>query len=173
MSWFKRGARYRKLWMWVTIKAVSTGFRTELPFLPGLAVACFVVAGVSATAQSKATTTNQSERLIDSVKGPDLFRAHCAACHGLEGKGDGPAGLALKKKVPDLTVLAKHNKGQFPSAYVRRTITGEGVSAWAISHGSREMPIWGPIFHQIESDMDWGNVRLDNLTMYLESIQQK
>jgi mono/diheme cytochrome c family protein len=33
------------------------------------------------------------------------------------------------------------------------------------------MPIWGPIFHQIEADMDWGNVRLENLVKYLESIQ--
>ena len=45
---------------------------------------------------------------------------------------------------------------------------GEEVSA---SHGSREMPIWGPIFHQIESDVDRGNVRLENLVKYLESIQ--
>ena len=132
-----------------------------------------MLAGVAVTAQTNSGTTDQSKRLIDSVKGPDLFRAHCAACHGLEGKGDGPAGLALKKKVPDLTVLAKNNKGQFPSAYVRRTIAGEGVPAWGISHGSREMPVWGPIFHQIESDMDWGNVRLNNLTKYLESIRQK
>ena len=173
MSMCKGGARDHKLWMWVTIDAVSKGFRKGSQVLLGLAVACFVLAGMSATAQTKARTTASSERLIDSVKGPDLFRAHCAACHGLEGKGDGPAGLALKKKVPDLTALAKKNKGQFPSAYVRRTIVGEGVSAWAISHGSREMPIWGPIFHQIESDMDWGNVRLDNLTKYVESIQQK
>jgi mono/diheme cytochrome c family protein len=33
------------------------------------------------------------------------------------------------------------------------------------------MPIWGPIFHQVEADMDWGNVRLENLVNYLESIQ--
>jgi hypothetical protein len=45
---------------------------------------------------------------------------------------------------------------------------GEEVLA---SHGSREMPIWGPIFHQVESDVDRGNVRLENLVKYLESIQ--
>ena len=173
MSLYKSGSRDRKDWVWVTIEAVSKGIRTSSRFVLGLAVACFVLAGMPATAQTTARTTDPSERLIDSVKGPDLFRAHCAACHGSEGKGVGPAGVALKKKVPDLTMLAKNNRGQFPSAYVRRTITGEGVSAWAISHGSREMPIWGPIFHQIESDMDWGNVRLDNLTKYVESIQQK
>jgi hypothetical protein len=45
---------------------------------------------------------------------------------------------------------------------------GEEVIA---SHGSREMLIWGPIFHQVESDVDRGNVRLENLLKYLESIQ--
>ena len=45
---------------------------------------------------------------------------------------------------------------------------GEEVLA---SHGSREMPIWGPIFHQIEADVDRAHVRLDNLVKYLESIQ--
>jgi hypothetical protein len=66
--------------------------------------------------------------------------------------------------------LAKKSGGQFPSARVRKTITGDDVLA---SHGSREMPIWGPIFHQVEADQDFGNVRLQNLVKYLESIQQK
>ena len=117
-----------------------------------------------------AQTKEQLEHLIYSVKGPDLFRAHCAACHGTDAKGGGPMAAALKTKAPDLTVLAKNNGGQFPSARVRKTITGDGALA---SHGSREMPIWGPIFHQIESDQDFGNVRLQNLTKYLESLQQK
>ena len=67
-------------------------------------------------------------------------------------------------------MLAKNNKGEFPSSPVRKIIIGEDI---LISHGSREMPIWGPIFHQIESDQDWGNVRVENLVRYLQSIQQK
>jgi mono/diheme cytochrome c family protein len=106
--------------------------------------------------------------LIRSVEGPELFRAYCASCHGLDAKGHGPAAVALKAKPADLTVLARNNGGQFPSSRVRSTITGEEVLA---SHGSREMPIWGPIFHQIEADVDRGYVRLDNLVKYLESIQ--
>jgi mono/diheme cytochrome c family protein len=39
------------------------------------------------------------------------------------------------------------------------------------SHGSREMPIWGPVFHQIEADVDRGHVRMENLIRYLEAIQ--
>lgn len=93
-----------------------------------------------------------------------------APCHGEDGRGEGPLGSVLKTKVPDLTVLATNNKGEFPSALVRKVIIGEDV---LISHGSREMPIWRPIFHQIESDQDWGNVRIVNLLKYLESIQQK
>ena len=76
----------------------------------------------------------------------------------------------LKAKPADLTVLAKNNGGQFPSARVRKTIPGEDILA---SHGSREMPIWGPVFHQIESDQDFGNVWLQSLVKYLESIQRK
>jgi hypothetical protein len=33
------------------------------------------------------------------------------------------------------------------------------------------MPIWGPIFSQVERDQDWGRVRIANLGKYLESIQ--
>jgi len=53
-------------------------------------------------------------------------------------------------------------------SFTRAVITGEQAVA---AHGSREMPIWGPIIHQVEGDEDWGNVRLDNLMRYLESIQ--
>jgi hypothetical protein len=34
------------------------------------------------------------------------------------------------------------------------------------------MPIWGTIFHQIQQDRDYGEVRLQNVTDYLKSIQQ-
>ncbi len=69
-----------------------------------------------------------------------------------------------------MTILAKNNGGMFPSARVRKFNSGDEVLA---SHGSREMPIWGPLFHQIENDQDFGNVRVQNLTNYIESIQQK
>ena len=105
------------------------------------------------------------------MRGPDLFHAHCAACHGPDGKGNGPAGAALKTKPADLTVLAKNNGGKFPTQRVQKFISGDDPSL--LAHGSREMPVWGPIFHQIEEDQDFGNVRLQNLIKYLETIQQK
>jgi hypothetical protein len=35
------------------------------------------------------------------------------------------------------------------------------------------MPLWAPIFSQIENDTDYGGVRLENVLLYLESIQAK
>lgn len=155
--------------MTLRVAIVRSHWRSRV--LWGFAVSWFAFAGTAAAAQTKANATRSGiERLIYSVKGQDLFRAHCAACHGSDGKGGGPVAPALKAKAPDLTLLAKNNAGQFPSARVRRWIAGDDV---LLSHGSREMPIWGPIFHQIEADQDFGDVRLQNLTKYLESIQQK
>jgi mono/diheme cytochrome c family protein len=138
--------------------------------LLAFALSFLVLTTLRATPQAAPNTKEQLEHLIYSLKGPDLFRAHCAACHGSDAKGNGPLASALKAKPANLTVLAKNNRGHFPSARVRQTIAGEDILA---SHGSREMPIWGPIFHQIESDQDFGDVRLQNLVKYLESIQDK
>lgn len=135
-----------------------------------------LVSGGLAFAQAKPQAKPQMqkqkdyENLIFSVRGPELFRAHCAPCHGADGKGGGALAPALKAKSADLTVLAKNSGGKFPEDRVRRFISGDEVS---ISHGSRDMPVWGPIFHQIEEDQDFGNVRLQNLLKYIESIQQK
>jgi mono/diheme cytochrome c family protein len=129
------------------------GLHEGTKMLLGFALSCSVLASLGATPQTAPKTQEQTkeqlEQLIYSVKGPDLFRAHCAACHGSDANGSGPMASTLKTKPANLTLLAKNNGGQFPSARVRRTITGDDVLA---SHGSREMPIWGPIFHQIESD---------------------
>jgi mono/diheme cytochrome c family protein len=102
--------------------------------------------------------------------GAKLFRNYCAACHGVNGRGNGPVAPALKTKVPLLNTLARRNHGTFPTARVRRIIAGDEDHA---AHGSREMPVWGPVFHQIENDQDLGYVRLQNVTEYLTSIQQK
>ena len=133
-----------------------------------LALAVLTLAPTSAHAQGGASTA-PLPRLIQSVQGPDLFRAYCAVCHGTDGRTPGPAASSLKARVPDLTLLRRKHLGRFPAARVRQTILGDSVVA---AHGSRAMPIWGPVFHQVENDMEWGNVRVDNLVKYLESIQR-
>lgn len=120
--------------------------------------------------QSKREGERRPEQLIASLKGQDLFHAYCASCHGDDGRGNGPVGPALNVKPADLTTIAQRHGGVFPSPRVRAIIAGADL---VLAHGSREMPIWGPIFHQIEQDQDLGNVRLQNLVIYIESIQRK
>ena len=143
----------------------------RLRFLAICALGMFLVSAAGVAAQTKPPAEKQYEQLIFSVRGPDLYHAHCAACHGPEGKGNGPVGAALKTKPADLTMLAKNNGGKFPTQRIQKFISGDDPSL--LSHGTREMPVWGPIFHQIEEDQDFGNVRLQNLIKYLETIQQK
>jgi len=126
--------------------------------------------GTASDEQSRSQNQKQSVRLADSLQGPDIFREHCAACHGADGRGNGPAAAELMNTPPDLTSIAKRNGGVFPEERVRSIVAGNEV---LISHGSREMPIWGEIFHQIENDRDYGHVRMQNITDYLKSIQQK
>jgi mono/diheme cytochrome c family protein len=120
--------------------------------------------------RTKSQKQEDIERLIYSLKGPDLFRAHCAPCHGSDGKGGGPVARALKDPLPDLTTISRRNGGVYPEERVSKIIAGDEV---LVGHGSREMPIWGQIFHQIENDRDYGDVRLHNVTEYLKSLQQK
>lgn len=109
-------------------------------------------------------------RLIPSIDGADLYKAYCASCHGIDGKGGGPMAPTLKAHVPNLTHIARRNHGSFPVERVERIISGdEEISA---AHGSREMPMWGPIFSQIVWDRDLSRLRIHNLARYIEKIQE-
>ena len=105
------------------------------------------------------------------LDGAAIFRDYCAVCHGSDGKGKGPATDALRHAPPDLTLLSSHNSGKFPADRVKAIMSGREQSIAA--HGSREMPMWGPIFHTIERDQDFGEVRLENVTKFVESLQRK
>ena len=109
----------------------------------------------------------QSTPLIQSVKGPDLFRAYCASCHGIDAKGTGPAAPALKASVPDLTLLQAKSRAVSRGT---RTRSDRGPASCCSTWFPRNANL-GPHFHQVEGDQDWGNVRLENLVKYLASIQ--
>lgn len=135
-----------------------------------LCVAWFVAAAQAPGDEFKFKKNQKTVHLIPSLEGADLFHAYCATCHGVTGKGNGPIASVLDTPVSDLTTIATRNSGVFPAARVRSIIAGDELVK---AHGTREMPIWGPIFHQIERDRDYGNIRLQNVTRYVESIQEK
>ncbi len=111
------------------------------------------------------------ETIVKQTGGPELYAAYCAVCHGKDATGNGPMARHLKAKVPNLTVLAKRNGGKFPLEKVQAIIAGTATEESV--HGTREMPIWGPVFSQIEWEKDLGKVRINNLARYLESLQVK
>ncbi len=77
----------------------------------------------------------------------------------------------LKVQPSDLTHIAARNGGKFPLERVDRIISGD--EALPSGHGTRAMPIWGPVFSQVTRDQDLGRVRIDNLARYLRDIQSK
>ena len=69
------------------------------------------------------------------------YEINCAACHGAEGKGDGPYKEALFQAPPDLITISQRNGGVFPFQRIYEIIDGRGTEIKA--HGPRDMPIWG------------------------------
>jgi mono/diheme cytochrome c family protein len=103
--------------------------------------------------------------------GQEMYHQFCAACHGPDAKGNGPAASRLKTPPPDLTTLAKRNMGKFPREYVASILRfGPGPSA----HGSSDMPTWGPVFQIIDKDNERAvQQRIKNISDYLASLQEK
>jgi mono/diheme cytochrome c family protein len=112
----------------------------------------------------------EGEHLIPSLDGHALFVTYCAVCHGKAADGTGPMAPVLKIKVADLTRISERHGGKFPFDWVQKRI--EGGDSDGLGHGTREMPIWGPIFSQVTTDQDFGKVRIFNLTKYLQGIQK-
>jgi mono/diheme cytochrome c family protein len=82
----------------------------------------------------------QSIPTEDVRVGHQYFVQYCSACHGVEGRGDGPAASALQPPPADLTRIAQRRGGHFPVADIPAAINGRTVIP---AHGSREMPIRG------------------------------
>jgi hypothetical protein len=145
--------------------------RTSLIVIATIFLSIIVTRVWNARVQGEKSLLQEENRLIESLDGASLFQAYCASCHGTDGKGSGPAAAVLIIKVPDLTRLAEVNGGTFPSDRVQEIISGDQPGTPA--HGSREMPIWGPIFKRIAWDQDIHRLCIYNLTRYLESLQRK
>jgi mono/diheme cytochrome c family protein len=74
--------------------------------------------------------------------GKEMFTQYCAACHGVDGAGNGPAAPAMKSQPTNLTQLAKKRDGKYPANTVAGVLKfgSGGVNP---AHGSADMPIWG------------------------------
>lgn len=107
----------------------------------------------------------------NAASGKEMYTAYCASCHGVNGKGSGPAASALKAPPTDLTTLSKNNSGKFPSDHVYEVINGRASTP---AHGSQDMPVWGPVFRELSSGHQAQvQQRITNLTDYIRALQEK
>lgn len=67
-----------------------------------------------------------------------LYEQHCAACHGLTGRGDGPQSAGLRTRPADFAVHVTHHT--------------EGEFFWMITHGlpGTDMPPFGSVLTEEE-----------------------
>jgi mono/diheme cytochrome c family protein len=129
------------------------------------------MAAAGLNAQSKAARAQEQLPPTYMMSGRDMYKQYCAACHGTEAKGDGPAAYALKIPPANLSTLAKRHMGKFPTDYVTAVLQfGPGVTA----HGSTDMPTWGPLFQILDKQNDRAvRQRIKNLCDYLVTLQEK
>jgi len=137
-----------------------------------VAATIFSAAGfVQNSAGQTATITHVPIRNAPANSGKAMFNSYCAVCHGADGKGSGPAASALKTAPADLTALAAKNAGKYPAGHVAATIKGQATLA---SHGTQDMPIWGPLFSSIDQGREaQTQQRIANLVAYIGTLQAK
>jgi mono/diheme cytochrome c family protein len=118
----------------------------------------------------------QTKPAVDKVpavaaSGKQTYMHYCASCHGVDARGDGPAAIVLRTTPPDLTTLAKRHGGKFPYKYVSEVLR---FGTRILSHGSSDMPIWGPIFGSMDKyDEVAVRKRIKDLSDYLATLQEK
>jgi mono/diheme cytochrome c family protein len=136
-----------------------------------LMLSTLALAVVCAQNESRPAIQKAPAGRTSGASGKEMYRAYCAVCHGVEGKGEGPASAALKIPPSDLTTLAQRNAGKFPELRVFGAINGD---FHVTAHGSKDMPTWGTVFRQMGGgDVVGATLRMRNLTKYIESLQVK
>jgi mono/diheme cytochrome c family protein len=136
-----------------------------------VAIATMLLGILAAAQQPGAETKAATSAKTEPVSGKQLYVSYCSMCHGADAKGGGPFSPQLKVWPPGLIQLAKKNGGTYPAMRVAEAIDGEfGKPA----HGSKEMPIWGPVFRSMaHGHDDSAQLRINRVVKYLETLQEK
>ena len=142
-------------------------------FLILVAAAIALGAGYARQARVDASTSKVVIPLKKTtpIEGKQMYVNYCAPCHGMDGHGQGPVAAALKHAPVDLTLLSRNHGGTFPGAHVTSVLE---YGAEIPSHGTAEMPVWGPILGKMDqADSNQRAMRISNLRRYIESLQIK
>ena len=129
--------------------------------------AAFAMAQQAGTTQIKHVPV----KATNATSGQEMYASYCAVCHGANATGNGPAQSALKNPATDLTTLAQKNGGKYPGLHVSSILRGDAELA---AHGSKDMPVWGPLFRNLSQGHDAEvQQRITNINSYIESLQKK
>ena len=135
--------------------------------------AVLLVSAAFAMAQQAGTTQikHVPVKATNATSGQEMYASYCAVCHGANATGNGPAQSALKIPATDLTTLAQKNGGKYPGLHVSSILRGDAELA---AHGSKDMPVWGPLFRNLSQGHDAEvQQRIANINSYIESLQKK
>ena len=122
--------------------------------------------------------TQTKEKTVEKVpitasepgSGKAMYKDYCAVCHGADGKGGGPALEALKIPPPDLTTMAKRYNEKSIALRVDAVLRFGTTSK---THGTPDMPLWGTLFSSLDRNQQAVNMRISNLSQYIQALQEK
>lgn len=104
--------------------------------------------------------------------GQEMYDQLCAVCHGVTGKGDGPAAPALENAVPDLTQFGAEAGGSY-HAQLESVISGLNRDVHKDIVG---MPLWFREFQYVRRDKFghprtmYANLKIHSLAEYVEEL---
>ena len=143
--------------------------------MPGTRLRNILAGALFASAASLATGPGAVAQEMEV--GLKEYMQRCAACHGPQGRGDGPMADMMKVAPRDLTTLSRENDGIFPFLDVYRAIDGRRAIR---AHGTSAMPLWGNYFtvEALAKDLPPGMSaeqivmgRILSIVYYLQAIQ--
>ena len=117
---------------------------TMRELVPGLAGAGLGTAAGGAAALEQQPAQAANPRLLS---GRDVYRAKCAACHGPEGRGNGPAASAMNPRPTNFADAS------------RRVATTDSAVAAVIMQGRRAMPAFGRMLSAAQIDSVMAHVK--------------
>jgi mono/diheme cytochrome c family protein len=142
----------------------------------GLA-ACAILSALAVCILGANASAQTSDQTAPSTARKD-FVLHCADCHGVDGKGNGPAVQVIPGFKPvDLTTLTKNHDGKFPRDFVYEVIDGRKQLPGHYDPDT-DMPLWGLTFQTegrefSKQSEEKVKARIDALVEYIEGIQTK
>lgn len=96
------------------------------------------------------------------------YARYCASCHGMTGRGDGPAAASLQPGPTDLTGSGLN------LAELMRVIDGRRTVR---AHGTAAMPVWGVVFEAEGEGSERQHRdalrRVQGLAEYVQALQRR